>query len=147
MMKTKSTSSRWLLTSATLAALAAGSATATETPAAPAAVQPQSSLDSGVRAYVDPATGKLRQATAAEHAEEARQSAAAAVAKQGKGKGVRFVKRADGTVRAEDLEGRLMESVVVQRNADGSLSYGYVGGDAGQVDPAKAPVNVQSEEK
>jgi hypothetical protein len=145
MMKTKSTSSRWLLTSATLAALAAGSATATETPAAPAAVQPQSSLDSGVRAYVDPATGKLRQATAAERAEEAQQSAAAA--QSGKGKGVRFVKRADGAVRAEDLEGRFMESVVVKRNADGSLSYGYVDGDAGQVDPAKAPVNVQSEEK
>ena len=124
--------------------MAAGTATATETPT-PAAVQPQSELDSGVRAYIDPATGKLRQATAAERAEEARLSAEAA--KQRKGKGVRFVKRADGAVRAEDLEGRFMESVVVVRNADGSLSYGYASGDAGQVDPAKTPVNAQSEEK
>lgn len=147
MMKTKSASARWLLASATLAALAAGTATANDSPApAPAAAaQSQSDAGNSMRAYIDPATGKLRQATAAERAEEARLSAEAA--KQRKGKGVRFVKRADGTVRAEDLEGRLMESVVVQRNADGSLSYGYVGGDAGQVDPAKAPVGVQSEEK
>ncbi len=145
MVKTKSASTRWLLASAALAALAAGTATATDTPASAAAPQAQSGVDNGVRAYIDPATGKLRQPTAAERAEEAQQTAQAAQAR--KGKGVRFVKRADGTVRAEDLEGRLMESVVVQRNADGSLSYGYVSGDAGQVDPAKAPVNVQSEEK
>ena len=60
---------------------------------------------------------------------------------------MRFVKRADGAVRAEDLDGRFMESVVVVRNADGSLSYGYAAGDADQVDPAKTPVNVQAEEK
>jgi hypothetical protein len=40
-----------------------------------------------------------------------------------------------------------MESVVVTRNADGSLNYGYVSGDAGQVDPAKTPVTVIAEEK
>ena len=143
-MKTKSASTRWLLASATLAAFAVGTATATETPAAPSA-QAQTGLDNGVRAYVDPATGKLRQATAAERAEEAKLSAEAA--KQRKGKGVRFVKRADGAVRAEDLEGRLMESVVVVRNADGSLSYGYASGDASQVDPAKTPVTTAGEEK
>jgi hypothetical protein len=147
MMKTKSASARWLLASATLAALAAGSATATETPAPAAAAQAQSNLDNGVRAYIDPATGKLRAATPAERAEEAKQSAAAAAAKSGKGKGVRFVKRADGAVRAEDLEGRFMESVVVVRNADGSLSYGYAAGDASQVDPSKTPVANPSEEK
>lgn len=146
-MKTKTASSRWLLASATLAALAASTATAMESPAAsaPATSQAQSSLDSGVRAYVDPATGKLRQATAAERAEEARLSAEAA--KQRKGKGVRFVKRADGAVRAEDLEGRFMESVVVVRNPDGSLSYGYASGDASQVDPAQTPVAAAGEDK
>ncbi len=145
-MKTKSASTRWLLASAALAAMATGTATATDTPAPVSAPQTPSALDSGVRAYVDPATGKLRQATPAERAEEARQDAAAA-AKQGKGRGVRFVKRADGAVRAEDLEGRFMESAVVVRNADGSLSFGYATGDAGQVDPAKTPVGVKAEEK
>ena len=145
MMKTKSARARWLLASATLAALATGTAAATDTAAPAAGPQAQSQLDSGVRAYVDPATGKLRQATPAERAEEARLSAEAA--QQRKGKGVRFVKRADGAVRAEDMEGRFMESVVVVRNPDGSLSYGYASGDASQVDPAKTPVNVVAEEK
>ena len=145
MMKTKSASTRWLLASATLLALSAGNATAADPPANAAAAQPQSSLDNGVRAYVDPATGKLRQATPAERAEEARQTAEAA--KQGKGKGVRFVKRADGAVRAEDLDGRFMESVVVVRNPDGSLSYGYASGDAGHVDPTKTPVSAAGEDK
>lgn len=145
MMKTKSASPRWLLASATLAALAAGSAAATDKPAPATEPQAQSEIDSGMRAYVDPATGKLRQPTPAERAEEARASAAAA--KQRKDKGVRFVKRADGTVRAEDLEGRFMESMVVVRNADGSLNYVYANGDASQVDPAKIPAPAQSEEK
>lgn len=142
-MKTKSVATSWLLASATLAALAASTATATDTPAATG--QAQSEIDNGVRAYVDPATGKLRPATAAERAEEARQSAEAA--KQRKGKGVRLVKRADGTVRGEDLEGRFMESMVVVRNADGSLSYGVTNGDAADIDPASTPVINNAEEK
>lgn len=121
----------WLLGAVTLAAFAC-TASATETKPATAA-QDNAAMDSGVRVYIDPATGKLRQATPAERAEEARQSAEAA--KLRKGKGVKYSKRADGAVRALDLEGRLMESVVVTTNPDGSLSYAYVTGDASQVQP------------
>lgn len=122
----------WLLGAVTLAAFAC-TASATETNPAPNGAQDNAAMDSGVRVYIDPATGKLRQATPAERAEEARQSAEAA--KLRKGKGVKYSKRADGAVRALDLEGRLMESVVVTTNPDGSLSYAYVTGDASQVQP------------
>jgi hypothetical protein len=131
-MTSRTTSLRWMIGSALLAASAAG---ATE----PTAATPEqaASSENGVRAYIDPATGKLRQPTAAERAEEARQSAEAA--KQRKGRGVRIEKQANGAKRGLDLEGRLMESVVVTRNADGSLQYHYVTGDASQVDPANLP--------
>ena len=102
----------------------------------------QAGTDNGVRIYIDPATGKTRQPTPAERAEEARQSAEAA--KLRKGKGVQYSKRADGTVRALDLEGRLMESVVVTTNADGSLSYSYVAGDPSKVQIV-APVTTLEE--
>jgi hypothetical protein len=140
-MKPKTTSLRWLLGTALLAASAA-QATEPSTPTTDASALDAASVDNGVRAYVDPATGKLRQATPAERAEEARQSAEAA--KLRKGKGVKMDKRASGAVRAIDLEGRTMESVVVTRAADGSLQYHYVTGDGSQVDPATLP---KSEEK
>lgn len=135
-MTAKTTSLRWLIGTALLAASAVQAtepnASTTDTAAADAIA-----ADSGVRAYIDPATGKLRQATPAERAEEARQSAEAA--KQRKGKGVKMDKRANGAVRAIDLEGRTMESVVVTRAADGSLQYHYVAGDASQADPEALP--------
>lgn len=130
-MKPKTTGLRWLIGTALLAASAAH---ATEPSTAPSDA---ASTDAGVRVYIDPATGKLRQATPAERAEEARQSAEAA--KLRKGKGVKMDKRANGAVRAIDLEGRTMESVVVTRAADGSLQYHYVTGDGSQVDPATLP--------
>ena len=135
-MKSKTTSLHWLIGMALLTASAA-QATETSTTATQPAPADAVSADNGVRAYIDPATGKLRQATPAERAEEARQSAAAA--KRGKGKGVKVEKRANGAVRAIDLEGRTMESVVVTRAADGSLQYHYVAGDASQGDPTQLP--------
>jgi hypothetical protein len=135
-MTAKTTGLRWLIGSALLAASAA-QATEPNTTTTDAASLDAASADNGVRAYVDPATGKLRQPTPAERAEEARQSAEAA--KLRKGKGVKIEKRANGAVRAIDLEGRTMESVVVTRAADGSLQYHYVTGDASQVDPNTLP--------
>ena len=131
-MTSMTTSLRWMIGSALLATC---SAHATET--VPATADQASPIESGVRAYIDPATGKLRQPTAAERAEEARQSAAAA--KQRQGKGVKIEKQANGAKRAIDLEGRTMESVVVTRAADGSLHYQYVTGEATQVDTANLP--------
>ena len=136
-MISKPTSLRLLIGSALLATSVAQ---ASDTTAAP--VDPTASTDSGVRAYIDPATGKLRQPTPAERAEEARLAADAA--KLRKGKGVRIDKRANGAKRGLDLEGRLMESVVVTRGADGALQYHYVTGDASQVDPSNLP---KAEEK
>jgi hypothetical protein len=123
--------------SALLAASVAHANDTTATPAIQAAP-----TENGVRAYIDPATGKLRQPTAAERAEEARLAADAA--KLRKGKGVKIDRQANGAKRGLDLEGRLMESVVVTRAADGALQYHYVTGDASQVDPANLP---QAEEK
>ena len=135
-MTAKTTGLRWLIGTALLAASAA-QATEPSTTTTDAAVIDAAAADNGVRAYVDPATGKLRQATPAERAEEARQSAEAA--KLRKGKGVKLEKRANGAVRAIDLEGRTMESVVVTRADDGSLQYHYVTGDGSQVDPDSLP--------
>jgi hypothetical protein len=104
--------------------------------------QVQANADSGARIYIDPATGRTRQATHAERDEEARQSAEAASLREGRG--VRYRQRADGAIRALDLEGRLMESVVVTANADGSLSYSHVAGDASQ---ARPPPAAELEEK
>ena len=94
-MKPKTTSLRWLLGTALLAASAA-QATEPSAPTTDAAAPGAASVDNGVRAYVDPATGKLRQATPAERAEEARQSAESARLR--KGKGVKMDKRANGAV-------------------------------------------------
>lgn len=93
--------------------------------------------DSGMRAYIDPATGKLREPTAEERQDEARASALRA--QTVKGTGVEYKTAPNGAVRALDTEGRLMESVVATRNADGTLSYSYVSGD-GSTTPPPAPV-------
>ena len=135
-MTANTTGLRWLIGTALLA-VSAAHATEPSSTTTDAASLDAAPADNGVRAYIDPATGKLRQATPAERAEEARQSAEAA--KLRKGKGVKLDKRANGAVRAIDLEGRTMESVVVTRGADGSLQYHYEAGDASQVDPNSVP--------
>ena len=138
-MTSRTTSLRWLIGSTLLAASVAQ---ASDTPVAnnePAAAP----LENGVRAYVDPATGKLRQPTPAERAEEARQAAAAKRA--GKGRAPTITRRADGTLVATDNDGRFMESMVATRNADGSVRYDYVQGEVEAV-PVAAPAP-QLEEK
>ena len=141
-MKPKTTSLRWVLGTALLAASAAQATEPTATPAADGQV----SAENGVRAYIDPATGKLRQPTAAERAEEARQAAAARKANAGKGRAPTVSKRKDGTVMVVDNDGRFMESMVATVNADGSISYSYQQGDVAGIvaAPASAPA---SEEK
>lgn len=97
---------------------------------------------SSMRAYVD-ANGKLRQPTAEERESEARQDSANAQARAAKGHGVVFKTLPSGARRALDTDGQLMESVVVSKNADGSLAYSYVSGN-GQVVEAPA---LHAEEK
>lgn len=137
-MTSSTNSLRWLIGSALLAASAAH---ATDTPAAPAATP---TLENGVRAYIDPATGKLRQPTGEERAAEARQAAADRKANAGKGRAPSITKRADGTLVAVDNDGRFMESMVATRNADGSVSYAYLQGEVEAV-PAAAPAPTPEE--
>ena len=132
----------WLMAGATVGFAPAASATQPQPQPQPSATTAPASTDNGVRIYIDPATGKTRQATRAERAEEAIQSAQAARLREGRG--VQYRKRADGAIRALDLEGRLMESVVVTLNADGSLSYQHVAGDASTVQPV-APATTLEE--
>lgn len=112
----------------------ANSAAATQGSTGSTAPAPQAS---SMRAYVD-ANGKLRQPTAEEREAAAREDAANAQARAAKGKGVIFKTMPNGARRALDTEGQLMESVVVSKNADGSLAYSYVSGN-GQVVEAPAP--------
>jgi hypothetical protein len=97
-----------------------------------------------MRVYIDPATGKFRQPTDAELAAEAQVSADSASADSSKGDGVIISKRADGTMRGQDTQGRLMESVVATRAADGTISIQYVNGD-GSAAHADAPANAAEE--
>lgn len=122
-MIAKTTSLRWLIGSALLAASTAQASEPGTVAAEPAP------LENGVRAYIDPATGKLRAPTPAERAEEARQQAAARKANAGKGREPTITRRKDGSVMATDNDGRFMESTVATRNADGSLSYSYQPGN------------------
>ena len=138
-MTSMTTSLRWMIGSVLLATC---SAHATET--TPTTSDQVAPFENGVRAYVDPATGKLRQPTAAERAEEARQAAAARKANAGKGRPPTITKRADGTVVATDNDGRFMESVVATRNADGSISYAYLQGEVETL-PAAPPAPAQEE--
>lgn len=123
-----------------LFALANIAAAAPTTPAA-AAPQPTASQDSGMRAYVDPKTGKLRQPTAEERQAEARASSQAATAKPPQ---MLYKQEANGAVRALDVTGALMETAVATQNADGSWTVSYVEGDATSVTPA-APVQTLEE--
>lgn len=114
-------------------ALFAGAAVAHEPAAAkpavadePAAVDaPAAVSDSagGFRAYIDPKTGKLRQATAQERAEEAR---AAAAERKARPKRVpKLIKRPDGILQAVDTDGYFAEDVVATIGPDGKVNVSY----------------------
>lgn len=140
--------SHWLATATaiSLLALTAGTSVATETPKTSPAVAASESAGSAnsMRAYIDPATGLLRQPTEEDRAAEARVSAAAVSTL--KGSGFTITKLADGSQRALDTEGVLMESVTATRNPDGSIAYVFVAGDGTQEPQAAAPA-AKMEEK
>jgi hypothetical protein len=84
----------------------------------------------GVRAYIDPKTHKLRPATEEERAAEARVSAAAPAPK------FKIDRLANGALRAQDLNGSLMEEVEATRNPDGSVTLSYDAAGAPTSQPA-----------
>jgi hypothetical protein len=147
MIKNQTARSRWLAAAAAVSilGLAASSANAGEPQKSAAASDTNASVSSEneVRVYIDPKTHKIRQPTPEERAAEAKVASTKAAA--AKGTGVKTVTYANGTKRALDTQGRLMESVIATKNADGSFSYSYVAGDGSQVSHEQAPA--QMEEK
>ena len=121
----------------------ANAATASTTQTTPAADPPQAdaSQASGMRAYVDPKTGKLRQATPEERQEEARVSAQAA--KDEKPVEMEYKREANGAVRGLDVSGSLMETAVATQNADGTWSVSYVEGTPETVTPAAPATSLE----
>ncbi|MDR7135304.1 hypothetical protein J2X06_002513 [Lysobacter niastensis] len=101
-----------------------------------------SDSQSGLRAHIDPTTGKLREATAAERAAEAR--AAAAERKAHPKRMPKVIKRADGILQAVDTDGYFAEDVVATIGPDGKLIISYE--NEGQPTTHAAPA-VSLEEK
>lgn len=139
-----------LLLAATTAGLLTMAAANATTPA-PVSDQQQSTdavatsgQGNSVRIYIDPKTGKTRQATEEERAQAATQDATLAASH--KSQTVKSVRQTNGMRRFVDKDGLLMESVVVHTNADGTLSYQYVDGDGSEQAKNAAPVS-QLEEK
>jgi len=99
---------------------AATAAAPSDASKAPAATPAEPDTQAGFKAYIDPATGKLRQPTA--------EDAAAAAAKQ---KGRQALKAAPEPVVVQHANGMMsaqlgeeyMEDVVVQKKADGTLVF------------------------
>jgi hypothetical protein len=91
----------------------------------------------GLRVFRDPATGKLRPPTREEAAELMRTEAEAAPESK---RTFVVVEHADG-MKSVDLQGALMQSMVVTRNANGSLSFRCVPAQfaAGAAAPAPVP--------
>jgi hypothetical protein len=125
MMKNQTARSRWLVHACALGllAVATSSASATE-PAVKIDAATPSDAAPGMRVYIDPATGKLRQPTPDERAAEGQANAAAAKQRDAKAKQLKKVKMANGAVRL-DTQGLFNEEVTATLNADGSLSYGF----------------------
>jgi len=100
---------------------AATSAAKPEAAKAQAATPAETAGQAGMKAYIDPATGKLREPTAEDAA-----AAAAAAAKSRQAQAARpepvVVQHASGMVSAE-LGEEYMEDVVVRKNADGTLAF------------------------
>lgn len=91
---------------------------ASECPVTEAASEPLP-LGQGLRAFIDPKTGQLRQPTTQELAAI---SASSRVARNKSIEGLEVEYRKDGS-KFVDLQGRFMHSLRVTRNADGSSSY------------------------
>lgn len=91
---------------------------APECPVAEVAPEPLP-IGEGLRAFVDPKTGQLRQPTAEELASI---SAASRVARNKSIEGLEVEYRKDGS-KFVDLQGRFMHSLRVTRNANGSMNY------------------------
>ena len=147
MIKKQTARSCWLATAVAVSmlGLAASSANAGE-PQKSAAVSDTDAIantESSVRVYIDPKTHKVRQPTPEERAAEAKSSTAKAAIT--KGTGVKMVTYANGTKRALDTEGRLMESVVATKNADGTFSYSFVDSAGATVDHQPAPTQTMEE--
>lgn len=123
----KKTTKAGACSAAIVLALFAGVAAADEPVAGdqPAADGPATVSDAqgGFRAYIDPTTGKLRQATAAERAAEAR--AFAAERKAHPKRMPKVVRRADGILQAVDTDGYFAEDVIATVGPDGKLIYSY----------------------
>ena len=100
---------------------AATSAAKPEAAKPPAETPAETAGQAGMKAYIDPATGKLREPTAEDAA-----AAAAAAAKSRQAQAARpepvVVQHASGMVSAE-LGEEYMEDVVVRKNADGTLAF------------------------
>lgn len=73
----------------------------------------------GLRAFIDPKTGQLRQPTAEERAAI---SASSRLARNKSIEGLEVEYRRDGS-KFVDLQGRFMHSLRVTQNADGTMSY------------------------
>ena len=100
---------------------AATSAAKPEAAKPPAETPAETAGQAGMKAYIDPATGKLREPTAEDAA-----AAAAAAAKSRQAQAARpepvVVQHSSGMVSAE-LGEEYMEDVVVRKNADGTLAF------------------------
>jgi hypothetical protein len=90
----------------------------------------------GLRVFRDPETGQLRQPTREEAAELARAETEAA---QESEPIFVVVEHPDG-MRSVDLQGAFMQSVVVTRNADGSLTFRCVPARLAAAPAPAAPV-------
>jgi hypothetical protein len=88
----------------------------------------------GLRAFIDPRTGQLRPPTPEE--EQALSAALAPLAAH-ETEALEAVVHDDGMV-SMDLKGQFLQSVVVRKAPDGSLSMGCVSGPA----PAEVPQNL-----
>lgn len=141
--------SRLLVTAAvvSVAGFAAGTASACDKHEQQnqAAVQTVASPGAeNVRVYIDPVTKRIRAATPEERQIAAQEDAAAAKVRAAR-PSARTIRRADGAVGIIDPNGLVMESVVVQKNADGSVSYQFVDSDVSGL-PQATPA-AQLEEK
>lgn len=111
----------------TAAAYATDPSTTTAPPANPGAVECPAIdgaegtllVGEGLRAFVDPKTGQLREPSAEESAALA---ATSRVARNKSVEGLEVEYRRDGS-KFVDLQGRFMHSLRVTRNADGTTSY------------------------
>lgn len=136
MMKNQTARSRWLASASALGLLVFATASAGTTeirsPAASTDTVAASDAAPGMRAYIDPKTGKLRQPTAEERAAEGKANAAAAKQREAKLKQIKPVRLANGAVRI-DAHGLFEEEATATLNADGSLSVGFQTADGNQV--------------